>query len=159
MKEKNMESITIKKSVEGKFGPQVQTVNGDYYSFSKFYTGDTDLAAGVYQADVYVTAKGNKYINSIEGVPGETYSEEHTEDGPRVATVKPLVKKASQKVKAEDVAETAPNWDEINRGKVRSLFVQAILSNPNLAQSLGDVDVDAISVVVEPLVGYVFGDK
>ena len=59
----SQETIVIEKN--GKFGPMV---NGTYYSFSKFYKGEKQLAVGnTYEVDVFISDSGKKYINAVVG--------------------------------------------------------------------------------------------
>lgn len=126
-----MERITVLASLAGKFGPQLKDAKG-YLSFGKFYKGDTAFAEGTQlDADLFVTAKGSRYINSLS-VVGST------------AEVHPAPKfKGFKKVKEKSVADVEPkvrDFDKENRGKVKSLFLEAMLSNPNVTVCAEDVD-------------------
>jgi hypothetical protein len=131
-----MENITVAESVAGKFGPQVKSVAGDYYSFGKFYKGDTAFAPGtVLSVDLYVSPKGNRYINSLEEKKG--------------APVVSKVEKKVQKKMDAHVVETAsvktkygkPLSDyelEVERRISRAGVLQAVLQSPALAPYSGE---------------------
>lgn len=149
----NQETLTVESVNE--FGIKV---GGKQYNYSPKYKGPKLAVGQLVSATVFTSAKGAKYLNEAQVVnspvpvvasPALSPKEDNT-------PVSPQKDKRPYK-KAEPKADV--NWDEVNRGKTASLFVQAILSNPNLSQSLDVVDVDAIQAVVDPLVDYVFGTR
>ena len=60
------ENVTVTELVKGKFGAQVKA-GKDYYSFSKNYKDGALEVGTTYEAEVYVSDKGYKYINSVSG--------------------------------------------------------------------------------------------
>ncbi len=146
-----MERITVVESVAGKFGPQLKDNQG-YLSFGKFYKGETQFNAGTQlDVDLFITAKGNRYINSLS-IIGESNS-----SAPEAAVKrgrKPGVKSAESVIQSLP-AKKEVDWDELGRGKTASLFVAALLQNPNVVQSL-EVDVDGMDKLVWELVDVVF---
>lgn len=62
----NKEILTVTELVKGKFGPQVK-IGKDYYSFSKNYRDGALEIGATYEAEVYTTDKGYKYINNVSG--------------------------------------------------------------------------------------------
>ena len=145
-----MEQITVLESLEGKFGKQIKDKSG-YLSFGKFYRGEMEFPVGtVLSVDLYVSPKGNRYINSANTVEvGQAAVQVSAKRGRPAKANTPV-----SSVKTE--TNQGVNWDEIGRGKTASLFVEAILSNPNLSQSLDQLDLDAIEETVWKLVDVVF---
>jgi hypothetical protein len=130
-----MENVTVAESVKGKFGPQVKSVAGDYYSFGKFYKGDTAFAPGtVLSVDLYVSPKGNRYINSLE-VKNAAVSEVPVAV---TASKKPVARKATV---VEDSKESPTKYGkplsayelEVERRISRAGVLQAVLQSPSLA--------------------------
>lgn len=58
------ETIRVDKVVDGKFGEQAMAGNA-YYSYGKFFKGDKLMQGQAAEVEIYVTAKGNKYINKV----------------------------------------------------------------------------------------------
>jgi len=159
-----MERITVVESLQGKFGPQIKDANG-YLSYGKFFKGNTSFAPGTeLEVDLFTTAKGNRYINSLTVVSAGA-AIAPSNQGVNTAPVdavkrgrKPGVKSggsASEEINNLPVSKKEVNWDELGRGKTASLFVAALLQNPNVVQSL-DVDVDGMDKLVWDLVDLVF---
>lgn len=144
--------ITVRESLAGKFGPQLKD-NAGYLSFGKFYKGPTEFAPGtVLNVELYVTEKGSRYINKAElseGTPNFPVAE-----APKRGR-KPSVRSAEETVNALPVKKEV-NWDELGRGKTASLFVAALLQNPNVVQQLDGVDVDQMDTLIWELVDLVF---
>ncbi len=108
-----MQKLVIAESVEGKFGPQVKDVAGNYYSFSKFYKGPTEFPVGTaLDVDVYTTAKGGKYLNSAKVVVGDSDVIElpTTKKTQTTETVSKVAPKAKPDFKAK--ADTTMSKDE-----------------------------------------------
>lgn len=59
----------------------------------------------------------------------------------------------------QETVSEKPNWDEINRGKVRCVLVEALLSNPNVVTDIENVNAVAIQKLADAMLAYVFGDK
>jgi hypothetical protein len=57
--------LTVGELVKGKFGPQIK-VGKDYYSFSKNYKDGALEVGTTYEAEVYTSDKGYKYINGVK---------------------------------------------------------------------------------------------
>ncbi len=154
-----MTRITVVESLEGKFGRQLKDNQG-YLSYGKFYKGPQEFTPGTQlDVDLFVTAKGNRYINSLTVVGGGASGE--VSEGASMGVPVKRGRKPKSGATAEEAIESLPtvkkevNWDELGRGKTASLFVEALLSNPNVTQSL-DVDVDGMEKVVWELVDVVF---
>jgi len=93
-----METIVVKESVKGKFGPQLKDEKG-YLSFGKFYKGDTEFSAGtVLEADLYITQKGARYINSVNVVKPTEAKKEVVEEKAVEKPVEKVAKKAAKAV-------------------------------------------------------------
>ncbi len=159
-----MERITVIESVVGKFGPQLKDVHG-YLSFGKFYKGQTAFPAGTrLEVDLFITAKGNRYINFLKMPEGVQASIPSIAPSNTSSAVEAGVIRRGRKPKSTGTAEEVVNklpmkkevdWDELGRGKTASLFVAALLQNPNVVQSL-DVDVNGMESLVWDLVDLVF---
>lgn len=147
-----MENITVIESVEGKFGRQLKDARG-YLSFGKFFKGEMIYAPGTeLECDIFTTGKGNRYINSLKVLS-------MAPSFPVVAVEAPKRgRKAVPPMAASVPAKKDVDWDAISRGKVRSLFVEALLGNPNVTQGVEALDMDKVKEMIEPLVSYVFGD-
>lgn len=133
-----METIKVLKAVQGKFGPQVLVEGGKYVSFSKQFQGNTNLVPGSYQVDMFTGKTGNRYINSVEG--GDLVTASSVEPS-KMTTRKPRMAKEVPATAVSTIPEfKSRDFDKENRGKVKSLFLEALLSNPNVISSLSDVD-------------------
>ncbi len=153
-----MTRITVVESLEGKFGKQLKDKVG-YLSFGKFFRGEQVFAPGTeLECDLFVTAKNNRYINSLTVVGGTPIAPSNNVPENAVKRGrKPGVKTASEVVNNLPVsAKKEVDWDELGRGKTASLFVAALLQNPNVITSLDAVNVDAMDVLVWDLVDLVF---
>lgn len=128
-------------------------VGDKQYNISPKYNGPKAAVGMVLEAVVYTSPKGAKYVNSAAIATQGVVAPASVPANARAPEPKKPYKKPEARAEAE------PNWDAINRGKTASLFVEAILSNPNLSQSLDQVSVDAIAEVVDPLVDFVFGTR
>lgn len=87
------ETIIVTKNVQGKFGPQL-LVGKEYYSFGKFYKGETALELGVpIVVDVFTTEAGKKYINKVTGASAPALVAPVFKDTPvvKAKAVKPVV--------------------------------------------------------------------
>lgn len=109
------ETLVVAKMVEGKFGPQVLDVAGNYYSFSQKYNGDTVFQPGTkLEADVYVSEKGkykNRYLNSVKVVGTEAVD---TAKGVDLRNAPP---KKSFKAK-EDTSMSKAEWAAKDRSQL-----------------------------------------
>lgn len=150
-----MQVINVVESLEGKYGPQVKDDNGAYYSFSKFYKGETKLAAGAYSIDLYVSAKGSNYINSLQG------SAMVAPPAPvkRVAKVKQVTETPLMTSPKADVSFKPRDFDAEARGKTRCALVEALFSNPNVVQDVAKLQTAPLFLLVDEAVDYIFGDK
>src|ERR1700749_4208529 len=127
--------IVVKESVKGKFGPQIKDAEG-YLSFSKLYKGVVDFPAGtVLDAELFVSDKGKRYINSA-----------------KIADVKTPVADAKAET-AKPVKTEGRNFDAENRGKTRCALLAGLLSNPSVNVN----DVEATKKLISDYVGFVFG--
>lgn len=147
----NTAVIEVKEAVEGKFGPQVKTTDGQYLSFSKYFKGDTDLPPGQYEVELYISDKGNRYINAVISAA--------TSGAPPAAPAKRGRKAATKVTDKVAVAAPAPSaggrdFDREAFGKIKSLFLQAIMpvliTNPN--------DKDAIKETIREWALYAMED-
>lgn len=132
------EKIVVSDSVEGKYGSQLKDKDG-FLSFGKFYRGEKTFPKGtVLEVDLFISDKGNRYINSAK-VVGETAEEK----APKKTKIKEPPVAAMQ-----STPEYKPrDYDKENRGKVKSLFIEALLSNPNV------VNTDTRDLLLEQLKG------
>lgn len=108
------ETLTPTELVKGKFGPQVKQ-GKDYYSFSKNYKDGALEVGTTYEAEVYVSDKGYKYINSVSGQS-----------------------KAAKAVKPEVATSVAS--DLKTRQIMHQGVYQAVVSNPALIGYASDVE-------------------
>lgn len=143
-----MQTLVVAESVKGKYGPQLKDVAGAYYSFSKFYKGPTDFPVGTsLKADVYVTEKGGKYLNTAEVLGQED--------------AVPIEKKSISKppaVKAAKASEvmTKAEWSAKDRSQLigglshDAAALGAVLVNVNSLDSKG-----ALAVYKELLEGMI----
>lgn len=116
---------TIKIESNGKFGPKV---NGQFYSFSKFYKGNRELPVGsTVEVDVFTSDSGKKYINAVLGEA--------------VAPVKAVTKQAPKAAKVLDNTMSKDEWAakdvRISRQGVIQVAVQ-VTSNFEEAVILAD---------------------
>lgn len=149
----NQETLIVESTNE--FGVKA---NGKQHNYSPKYRGPKLQAGQTISAEVYTSPKGAKYLNAAELTPVQAANASvmPVVDAPAAPTQQKR-EYTKRSVKAE--TKSGVNWDEINKGKVRSLFVEALLSNPNVTQSLDAFEVEKVKEVVEPLVSYVFGDE
>lgn len=146
-KETNVQTLIVAESLKGKFGPQIKDVAGSFYSFSKFYKGDTEFPVGTsLQVDVYVTGKGGKYLNSAEVVAGQAAPVED-----KKITTKPLVLPKTPKASE---TMTKADWGMKDRSMLvgglshDAAVLAAVLVNVNSLDSKG-----ALAVYKELLEG------
>lgn len=153
--------LVVLESLEGRFGRQLRDKDG-FLNFGKFYKGEQEFPVGtVLNVDLYITDKGNRYINKAEVVeasvspvaeaPKRGRKPKSSNDLPDEVRAHPNV----SLVTSEGVFKPR-DFDAENRGKTASLFVEALLSNPNVTQSLDDVNVDKMETLVWELVDLVF---
>lgn len=118
----SVETITI--DTVTKYGGRV---NGKNYNLSKNYTGPVLQALKTYEAEIYTSAQGAKYINKIlreiEGV-----AERETVAVPTPAPTAPVAATNTHVYKARD-------FDKEARGKTRCALYEAALASPFLMQS------------------------
>lgn len=123
--------IIVKESLAGKFGPQLKDAQG-FLSFGKFYNGAKEFDEGtVLDCELYVTDKGTRYINKaliVTNVATEPPKRS------RKAITSPPVVSVPVNNTTEDV-----KWDKINRGKVKSLLLEALCGNPNVVTCVEDI--------------------
>lgn len=120
------ETIVVDESVQGKYGPQLK-VGKDYYSFGKFYKGQTNFGSKAeVTVDVFVTESGRKYINSVlkfvNGKPSDSVQEEPQSKAKK--EVKEAVKLLKTATERSEV-----DWDKIAVGKTRCLAITQLLSS------------------------------
>lgn len=114
------DTVIVQESVKGKFGPQVKDMSGNYYSFGKFYKGSTDFEPNTQLlVDVFVSEKGNKYINKVEKVILPEVSDKPKKKVVKVAE-QPTATTTTYPVKIRD-------FDLEAYGKCKALLVQSLM--------------------------------
>jgi hypothetical protein len=114
--------VTFVKAVEGKFGPQLLDRENKYYSFGKFYKGPTDFT-GTAEVDLFVTAKGNNYINKL--IPVGT-DEPKKRGRPTKEITVPSVE-VPVKLDPRLPVVVGRDYEKENYGKIKTLFLQAVM--------------------------------
>lgn len=134
-----MEKLVIVESLEGKFGPQLKSVDGSFYSFSKFYTGQKAFPAGtVLDVDVYTTSKGGRYLNKAIIVPQEAVKEAPKAE--KKAVSKPV--EATKPAKTSEVM-TKADWGAKDRSQLigglshDAAALAAVMANVNSLDAKG----------------------
>lgn len=151
------ERITVEEVVQGKFGEQVK-YNGQYYSYGKFYKGSKLKAGKSYTLDLFVSEKGNRYINKvISNGDGEVKKSPKRGRKPKV-TAETYTSVTGTNIVTPTVVKIR-DFDAEARGKTRCALMEATLQSPLLPLMVTNPhDSDEVKRVAELLcnMGFVY---